>query len=470
MKNYKRYVRILAVFLVAAMLMSVLAACGNGDDNTPPVSDSESPPPSTSPQVSEEAPPPSEDEEDETVPKTTLIGMCWGATDNQEKMTAQLFDAYPELKDRFEIEWVIGGPHDTDLAEQMRLALSANEYVADFVQLNYTQVPEFAEAGAFHDISKYIDQYASELLDGAINISKYKGQSVVFPFELKPRVWYYRSDLFDQAGVDVNAVKTVDDLIDAGKKVQAVAPGTFIWNFGSSCPAYLIFLALSGNGAAFSDASGNYTIASDAGTKRVLEDYKKLVDAGVIMNISDWTPDWESALNDGVLVSQLSAGWLAQDIFLPTYAGDDQSGLWAATSWPQLGGSTGGSDAGGSVFAVPTFAAHPEEAAEFLSYFTLSEAGSKAIFDTIASVPINTNTLADPQVQEPNHYFGASLLEAQITGLNELMVFNYSPKAAAEIDIVMEYFIKAIYGEMSIDDALSAAQDDLTLMLGNAFD
>jgi len=51
-----------------------------------------------------------------------------------------------------------------------------------------------------------------------------------------------------------------------------------------------------------------------------------------------------------------------------------------------------------------------------------------------------------------------------------LMVFDYSPKAAAEIDIVMEYFIKAIYGEMSIDDALNAAQDDLILMLGNAFD
>jgi len=203
--------------------------------------------------------------------------------------------------------------------------------------------------------------------------------------------------------------------------------------------------------------------------RAVLEDYKKLVDAGVVMNVSDWTPDWESSLNNGTIVSQLSAGWLAQDIFLPTYAGAEQAGLWAATTWPQLGGSKGGSDSGGSVFAIPTFSAYPEEAAEFLSYLTLSEEGTKIIFEEIACVPINKNSLNDPAVQAPNAFFGPSLLEAQIKGLDQLMVFNFSPNAGAEIDIVNEYFIKAIYGEMSIDDALEAAENDLTLMIGNAY-
>ena len=468
MEKRKKYFRLVAAIMLMALLMPVFAACGGADSPSdapapPPAADGGDTPPAEPAAPADDAPAPDG-------AKTTLIGMGWGATDNQVQMTEQLFAAYPELADKYEIEWVIGGPHDTDVAEQMRLALSANEYIADFVQLNYTQVPEFADAGAFHDISGYIDRYADKLLDGAVNISKYKGTSVVFPFELKPRVWYYRSDLFEQAGVDVNAIRTTDDLIDAGKKVQGVAPGTYIWNFGSSMPAYLIFLALSGNGATFMDSGGNYIIASDPGTRAVLEDYKKLVDSGVIMNISDWTPDWEGALNDEILVSQLSAGWLAQSIFLPTYAGDHQSGLWAATTWPQLGGSTGGSDSGGSIFAVPTFAAHPEEAADFLSYLTLSEAGTKAIFNVISSVPVNKDALESPEVQAPNPFFGPSLMEAQIAGLNELMVFDYSPKAAAEIDIVMEYFIKAIYGEMSIDDALNAAQDDLILMLGNAFD
>ena len=462
MKRVKKSPRIMAMLVMALMLVAMMAACGTDDNaqtSTPNQGDVTTQP-SEDPPVDSDKPP---------AEKTKLVGMCWGQTDNQEKMVADLFAAYPELQDKYEIEWVIGGQHDSDIGEKMRLALSSNEYIADFVQLNYTQVPEFAGAGALSDVSAVINQYAADLLDGAITISKYNGKSVVFPFELKPRVWYYRSDLFGQAGVDVAAIKTADDLIAAGKKVQEVAPGTYIWNLGSAACAYQFFLTLSGNGASFCDADGNYNISTDAGTRAMLEDYKKLVDAGIVMNISDWTPDWESALNDGTVVSQLCAGWLAQDVFLPTYAGDAQSGKWACAAWPELGGAKGGSDAGGSVFAVPTFAANPEAAADFLGYLTLSEAGSKAIFDTIAAVPINKKTLDDPAVKAPNHYFGSSLLEAQIIGLNQLMVFDYSPKAAAEIDIVNEYFIKAIYGEMSIDEALNAAQNDLVTVLGNAY-
>ena len=39
------------------------------------------------------------------------------------------------------------------MAEKIRLALASGEPCADVIQLNYTQVPEFAEAGALEDLS-----------------------------------------------------------------------------------------------------------------------------------------------------------------------------------------------------------------------------------------------------------------------------------------------------------------------------
>lgn len=51
-----------------------------------------------------------------------------------------------------------------------------------------------------------------------------------------------------------------------------------------------------------------------------------------------------------------------------------------------------------------------------------------------------------------------------------MSVFNYSPKALAETDIVMPYFVKAVNGELSIDEALTAAEKDLKSQLGNAFE
>ena len=40
----------------------------------------------------------------------------------------------------------------------------------------------------------------------------------------------------------------------------------------------------------------------------------------------------------------------------------------------------------------------------------------------------------------------------------------------AESDIVVPYFTKAVNGEISIDDALAMAQEDLEVQLGNAYD
>ena len=120
---------------------------------------------------------------------------------------------------------------------------------------------------------------------------------------------------------------------------------------------------------------------------------------------------------------------------------------------------------------VPTFAQHPEEAAEFISYMCLSEQGSISCYDITACLPINEKAQKNEELMEKvaNGFFGTSIMDAQLEALNDLQVFNYTPKAASEQDIVTEYFKKAVYGEQSIDDALKACENDLNTMLGNAY-
>ena len=298
---------------------------------------------------------------------------------------------------------------------------------------------------------------------------RYEDSTVAFPFELKPRVWFYRSDIFEEAGINADEIKTTDDFIAAGRKLQDKFPGKYICNVGSSAPGYLFYMALSGNGARFTDDNGNYIISQDEGTKKVLEDYKKIVESGVSMDVSDFTTDWEAALADGSLVSSLSASWLAQDSLLPTYAAG-QEGKWACAQWPEIGGYTGGSDAGGSVFVIPSFSEHKEEAKELLAEMTLSEVGDLCIWDSISSIPVNKKALDNERMQVPNKFFGTSVVEAGKTAVSKMSVFNYSPKALAETDIVMPYFVKAVNGELSIDEALIAAEKDLKSQLGNAFE
>lgn len=402
--------------------------------------------------------------------KTKLVGMCWGSTETYTQLSDAILEQNPELGEKYEVEWVLGGEGDGDVAEKIRLALSANEYIADFAVLNYTQVPEFAEAGVLMDIAAAIEPYESELTEAALNLTKYKENTIAVPFEVKSKVWYYRQDIFEECGVDVDAIKNTDDFIAAGKKIQEKYPDSYMWNLGQTAAAYAYYMTLSGNGASFCDEEGNYNISQDEGVRAMLQDYKKMIDSGIIMDVSDWTTDWEAALADGSLVSQLGAGWLGQDSFLPTYAAG-QEGKWSCTTWPEIGGTVAGSDAGGSVMVVPSFAEHPENAAEFISYMCLSEQGSVSCYDITACLPINKKAQENEvlKAKVENGFFGMSIIEAQLEALKDLKIFNYTPKAAAEQDIVTEYFTKVVYGQESIDNALKACEDDLKIMLVNAY-
>ena len=401
--------------------------------------------------------------------KIQLVGMCWGSTAQYEQQVAELMEANPELAEKYEVTWVLGGEGDGDCAEKIRLGLSANEYMCDFSVLNYTQLPEFARAGVLADLTDAIAPYQETMTEAAKTLSQYEGQTLAVPFEVKTKVWFYRSDIFEECGVDVESITDTDSFIAAGKKIQETYPDSYMWILGSNTSPYAFYLTLSGNGASFFDENGNYNIASDLGTRAMLEVSKKMVDAGIIADLSDWTPDWENALADGTIVSQPCAAWLGQDIFLPTYSGEGNE--WKVTTWPVIGGTDTGSDAGGSVMVVPSFSQHPQEAAEFIAALCLSEEGSKSVFRVSGSLPQNTTVLADDSffADQADGYFGTSFIDAQKRAVDKFSIFNYSPNASAEQTIVVEYFIKAIYGQMSIDDALAGAQSDLENMIGNAF-
>ena len=402
--------------------------------------------------------------------KIKLVGMCWGSTAQYEQQSADVLAANPDLAEKYEISWVLGGEGDGECAEKIRLALSAGENLCDFCVLNYTQVPEFAREEVLMDISDAVAPYEDTMTASGKNLSQYDGKTIAVPFEVKTKVWFYRSDIFEECGVNVEDIKNVDDFIAAGKKIQETYPNSYMWNFGAQPAAYQYYLTLSGNGASFFDEDGEYNIASDAGVRAMLEDYKKMYDAGIIADISDWTPDWESALADGTILTQPCAGWLGQDIFLPTYSGEGNE--WKVTTWPVIGGTDAGSDAGGSVYAVPAFSAHPEEAAEFIAATCLGEEGSKVVFHMTGSLPQNTNALNDESLfaDQAEGYFGDTFVNAQIAALDKFGTFNYSPNASSEQTIVVEYFRKAVCGELTIDEALEAAQEDLQTVIGNAFD
>ena len=141
--------------------------------------------------------------------KIDMTMMVWGNVDDYIPSNEVLMEKFPELAEKINLNVELGGSGDSDVAEKLRLMLASGEELPDLVRLNYTQFPEFAEAGVLYDLSDAIAPYEDDIIDAAKTLMTYDGSYYAVPQEVKPKVWLYRKDIFDDCGVNPDEIKTV---------------------------------------------------------------------------------------------------------------------------------------------------------------------------------------------------------------------------------------------------------------------
>jgi multiple sugar transport system substrate-binding protein len=114
------------------------------------------------------------------------------------------------------------------------------------------------------------------------------------PFHVRSDGGWARQDIFDAAGIDVNALKTYDELREACLAVSD--PAAEMWGWGITCNrggdgGYLIARVLNGWGATWTDESGDYVTID---TPEAVSAVEWIVDTYT-------NPQWEPMLPPGVL-------------------------------------------------------------------------------------------------------------------------------------------------------------------------
>jgi ABC-type glycerol-3-phosphate transport system substrate-binding protein len=301
-------------------------------------------------------------------------------------------------------------------------------------------------------------------------MTQYNGKSFAFPNGFNAKLWFYRKDIFDQAGVDPTKVKNLDDFIAAGKAIQKINPKYKMWTLGASNPMYQYMMELSGTSARFADENGKFLLTSDPNFRKVLEVNKRLLDEGIVSNIDEWTPDWERAFADEIYVSYLNCNWLVASQFIPKYA-PDQAKKWHVTQWPSLIGEVGGSEAGGAIYTIPIYSKESDLAKEYLSLRIFNKEGWFANQKYGgAAIPMMRSWSSDPRSHTEHFYVAGDYTGELMKSMETFKIFPWDPAAALELAIVNPYFDAAINGRTSIDEALSKAQADMENQIGNPWD
>jgi arabinosaccharide transport system substrate-binding protein len=213
----------------------------------------------------------------------------------------------------------------------------------------------------------------------------------------------------DKAGVDPASIKTWDDYVAAGQKVQAAEPGVAFSAIDTNGPIPIRSLMLEAGGGIY-DKDGNLIVNSDANAKA-------LQLAADMMNTSkvaiqspggnNGTPDFYAAMSGGQIASVWMPEWymtrfpdnmpsLCGHVVIepvPTFAGD------ANPFTTTMQGGTG---------TAVTDQTPPESqqlAKDFVTWAKLTKEGQESIWLDLGFDPYRTDVYDDPALRVPDPCF-----------------------------------------------------------------
>ncbi|MCK6264044.1 extracellular solute-binding protein [Vibrio sp. ZSDE26] len=329
------------------------------------------------------------------------------AADNQIR-----FDGFPdfdsslkvllpdfEKKTGVKVDYLMNnhGDHHTKLTTNLATGSGAG----DVIVVDVEKIGPFVASGGLVNLSeKYgADKFEKSFAPYAWAQGKgADGGMYGIPVDLGPGVMYYRTDVFEKAGIDVEeAIKDWDSYIAAGvtlkeKNVQLIASAADV------AQAIIYTTVPEGEGLYF-DKDGNPVVTSERFV-HAFEVAKKIREKELDGRILAWSNEWYEGFRNGTFATQLSGAWLLGH--LNNWIAPDTAGNWGVENLPDgIYGSWGG-----SFLSIPTQAANQDDAWKLIEYMTTDREVQLKSFETIAAFPANVTTYDDAMFNEGVEFLG----------------------------------------------------------------
>jgi ABC-type glycerol-3-phosphate transport system substrate-binding protein len=373
------------------------------------------------------------------------------------------------------ITFTSGGTGATDSYQLFRLKLASNDAPGIVFFGGETAATEFIMNGDILNITSEVKDQMNDILPSAVDLASYKGEVYGLPTQVKSKVWYYREDLFREAGINVGEIKTFDDFYSAGMKFKEHFPEKYFINLGPTPNVDVVIGWLgSYDNLTIADEAGNFRITTDPRFRDMYEKLYKLATAPFSLYVSDWDSDWQPNIENGTIASLLSWSWMTE--FLPSYA-PNQSGLWAITAWPEEFGYGGCAE----LISIPTATSNKAASVEVLKTLYLDSDGAVLRFKENGLLPVTysgvekvnaavADIAATASSTSPLGYFGTGMVDDIFATMKYATKYNSDPSFNAEEAIIENHLNLMITGIETIDQAIANTQKDLIMQVGNPYD
>jgi lactose/L-arabinose transport system substrate-binding protein len=314
----------------------------------------------------------------------------------------------PAIWDKITIGMAAGG---AGLADIMNIGV---DYMGNYIETFPQGFANLSEMGA----DELETDFPATLWGSAQNAD---GAVFGIPYEVNTNVVFYRKDLFEAAGLDMDAISNWDQLLEAGVTLKEKT-GSYLFGMdkaaSQSDSANLWQILARLQGVFFFDKDGQIALNTPQSIA-ALDWLKRANDAGIIADIpGGWDNLMGQVKGDANVAMLASASWMA-GVF-PGNAPDLQ-GKWGVRTPPAFteGGYTAAS-AGGTFLSIANTSPNKEAAWEFVKYALATLEGQKLVYEGAGLFPSYRPIWSTEAFTGPNAYFnGEHVNELFISALNQ---------------------------------------------------
>ncbi|PWH13585.1 MAG: hypothetical protein DDG58_13825 [Ardenticatenia bacterium] len=371
---------------------------------------------------------------------------------------------YPNVTVRIE-EMSYEDTHTNVLA-----AINTGVGVPDATNFDVNHLGEFAEG--LMDLTEKLQPYLHEFIPVSVKLATYKGKILGVPQDSQPVGMFYRSDLFEQYGLDAEQITTYADLVQAGKQVAEASKGEvkmLAMDVGSKIcmgdPHLIIDLLLvqNGLGGTYFNREDDKVVVDTPEAIEAMEVLKQLSDPDIcFLGMSDDAAI--AAYGADKILATVAPAWfpLAMTGNLPQL-----SGKWRMMRLPAI--KPGGLRASyqiPSVTAIPKDAPNPDAAWEFLRIAQVSLEGQLRFTEATGGVMPTWKRAVETLVEKPIEYFGGQKIYALYAAIAEEVPDVWFGRGWPEARSIMRKHTETVIRrEKSPEEACKAAAEEMRLKL-----
>ncbi len=337
----------------------------------------------------------------------------------------------------------------------------------DVVQVESDRMDVYTSAfpDGFADLTDKAGKYKDQFDPSKWAQSEINGKIRSIPWDSGPTGLWYRTDYFEQAGVDPKSIETWDDLIAAGEKINAATGGKVKLlpvDIVADDAGFRMMTSELGVCCYFTP-EGKINVTNKESVMAMTK-LKEMYDKGLIANISGW---------DGV-VGATKNGDVATVPFGVWYSGTimdqapDLSGKWDVMLLPAFEkGGNRAANLGGSTLAIPASSKNIDAAWAFVEHALASKEGQNIMMEKFGLWPSFIPAYEADLYSQPVAYFNNQPIWKMFADeVSKIPSATYTKDYAKGQAAIAEAQTKVLTQGMAPEQALKEAADSLANQTG----